>query len=295
MADPKSGPPTFNRVLVGKKEAEDLLGSNVHNRHIRERKVRNYAIDMLNSEWLETGEAIKFAKTGELLDGQHRLLAVIKAATDGVALPDGTKIAPQPAIKVGFTIVRGLDKASQRAMDIGAVRTLADSLHLDRGETNVNVLASIIRVVHAWDSGYRKQIGKRELSTNATLLAFFDKNPDTFRGLALSVKQEHKRIALAPSVLALAHYILEDRDTSEAQFFFERLADGQGMFKGDPIYELRERLRDLQNQSNGGHRYVAYTLALVIKAWNAYRAGEKINILSFKMGGQHPETFPEPM
>jgi hypothetical protein len=294
--DPKAASPTYTRVLVGRKEAEQMLGANIHNRYVRDRKVRNYAIDMLTGNWMETGEPLKFAGTGELLDGQHRLIAVIKAATDGITLPGGNKLEPQPDLKVWFTIAHGLDKDSQRAMDIGAPRSLADSLHLDRGETNVTTLASVIRVVHAWESGYRKQIGKRELTTNASLLAFFDKDPDLFRNLVAAVRQENKRIPLAPSVLALAHYILEDRDPEEARFFFDRLADGQGMFKGDPIYELRERLAEMRDRNGvGGHRYMAHTLALVIKAWNAFRAGEKVSILSFKMGGQHPESFPEPM
>lgn len=275
--------PSFERIQIGRKEAEDLLGLNVHNRNVRDRKVRNYAADMLSGNWLETGDTIKFATTGDLLDGQHRLLAVVKASETN------------PDIKVWFNIARGLDPRSQRAVDIGAPRSLADVLHLEYGETNAVLLASILRIIHSWNAGYRKTIAKRELATNATILAFFDTDRDLFRDLAASVKVENRHIPLAPSVLALAHYLLEDRDVDDAQEFFTRLADGQGLFKGDPIYELRERLKGLRDERGSGHRLTAYTLALVIKAWNAYRANEKINILSFKMGGKTPEAFPEPM
>jgi len=295
MADLKLSGPSFERILIGKEEAEQLLGTNVHNRSVREGRVRNYAVDMLTGNWLETGDAIKIAKDGSMLDGQHRLLAILKATGDDIVRLGTKEYKPNKNLKVWFNLARGLDKSSQRAMDIGAGRSLADVLHLEYGETNTNNLASIIRIIHSWESGYRKQIAKRELATNATILSFYEKDPDTFRVLTATVKREGKYIPLAPSVLALCHYILEERDVNDAEEFFARLADGQGLFKNDPIYELRERLRDLRDERGAGHRYIAYTLALVIKAWNAYRQNEKINILSFKMGGKNPESFPEPM
>lgn len=286
---------TFEQVLVGRKEAEELLGTNVHNRNVRDQRVRNYAVDMLTGNWPETGETVKYDTNGDVVDGQHRLLGIL-LATGRETIRLGTKeYRPDPQLKVWLTVVRGLDPKSQRAIDIGAPRSLADTLHLEYGESDTNVLAAVIRIIHSWESGFRKQIAKRELTTNATLLGFFEKNRDALVTLTSQVKAERKHIKLAPSVLALCHYILEERDPADAEEFFARLADGQGMFKGDPIYELRERLDDLEKERGAGHRYIAYTIALVIKAWNAYRQNEKINILSFKMGGAHPESFPEPM
>ncbi len=287
---------TFEQVLVGRKEAEKLLGSNVRNRNIRDGRVRNYAVDMLSEDWLEAGETVKFDTNNEITDGQHRLLGLLLATGKEKIRLGGREYEPNPDLKVWLTIVRGLDPKSQRAVDIGASRSLADTLHLEYGEQNAMMLAAIIRIVQSWEAGYRRQIAKRELATNATILAFFEKNKDVVRQLAVQVKQEIKHIPLAPSVLALCHYILEERDPGDAEVFFTRLADGQGLFKGDPIYELRERLKALRDEHGAGsHRLTAYTLALVIKAWNAYRNNEKINILSFKMGGAHPESFPEPM
>lgn len=286
---------TFEQVLVGRKEAEELLGTNVHNRNIRDGRVRNYAVDMLTGNWPETGETVKYDTNGDVVDGQHRLLGVLLATGKETIRLGAKEYKPDPTLKVWLTIVNGLDPKAQRAIDIGAPRSLADTLHLEYGETDTNVLAAVIRIIHSWESGYRKQIAKRELATNATLLGFFEKHRDTLVTLTNQVRAERKHIKLAPSVLALCHYVLEDRDADDAEEFFARLADGQGMFKGDPIYELRERLDDLERERGAGHRYIAYTLALVFKAWNAYRMNEKINILSFKMGGAHPESFPEPM
>lgn len=286
---------SFEQVLVGRKEAENLLGTNVRNRSVRDGRVRNYAVDMLTGNWPETGETVKYDINGDVVDGQHRLLGVL-LATGKEKIRLGTKeYDPNPDLKVWLTLVKGLEPKAQRAVDIGASRSLSDALHLEYGETDTNNLAAIIRIIYSWESGYRKQIAKRELATNATLLGFFEKNRDMLVTLAGQVRAERKHIKLSPSVLALCHYILEERDASDAEYFFARLADGQGLFKGDPIYELRQRLEDLERERGAGHRFIAYTIALVVKAWNAYRANEKVNVLSFKMGGAHPENFPEPM
>lgn len=280
--------PTFERVLVGKKEAEELLGVNVHNRNTRDRRVSNYARDMLSDNWLETGDTIKFAKDGSLLDGQHRLLALLRATTDGVQIEDDEILGPDPDLAIWFTIARGLDKKSQEVMDSGATRSLADALHL-RGEVNTMRLAAILLKVSAWNAGHRRTIAKQDLATRQTLLELFDSDPEGFRYLTTQVGREYPRIPLPPSVLGLVHYVFEEIDTDDADEFFARLLDGAELAHDHPIYVLRERLRDLKNEP------VAKILAMVIKAWNAFRLDEQIQVLGFKMGGKSPETFPDPV
>jgi hypothetical protein len=272
-----------------------LLGTNTHNRKLRATRVNKYAIDMLNGDWLTTGDAIKFSKTDTLLDGQHRLAAIVQACTEGALVRAGEKLPPNPKLSLPMVIVRGLDEKSQEAMDNNAVRSLADVLELNRQEKNAGTLATALRITYAWTVGSRKTIAKREQTTNQTLLSWFDEDPDTFRTLVASVHTEYQKgdHLLPPSVLALAHYLFDDIAPEDAEFFFQRIQDGQGLLKGDPIYELRDALKRVRNER--GHRAMAYVLALTVKAWNAYRIGEKINILTFKMGGKHPETFPEPM
>lgn len=61
--------------------AKTMLGENVNNRRISRDNVNLFAREIRNGEWRFNGEAIKFGKDGRLLDGQHRLLAVIAALT----------------------------------------------------------------------------------------------------------------------------------------------------------------------------------------------------------------------
>lgn len=66
-------------IITPEKAREYLKRNCRNNRKIGERRVQNYAKDMAAGAWQLNGEAIKFNKDGILIDGQHRLLAVIKA------------------------------------------------------------------------------------------------------------------------------------------------------------------------------------------------------------------------
>ena len=78
----------------------------------------------------------------------------------------------------------------------------------------------------------------------------------------------------------------------DVEFFFARLADGQNMAKGDPIYELRKTAEN--SKTVRGQRSERFLTAIMIKAWNAYRDGAKVGLLTFRPGGEKPERFPEP-
>lgn len=68
------------RVLVSPDVAKAMLTQNSNNRTIRPRQVAAYARDMENGNWNEDApNAIVFSQEGALIDGQHRLNAVISS------------------------------------------------------------------------------------------------------------------------------------------------------------------------------------------------------------------------
>jgi len=72
---------------------------------------------MRNGHWLFTGDAIRFTTKPELIDGQHRMKALIKA---NITLP--------------MVCVFGLDPRAKHALDMGRKRSAADALAL-KGHT----------------------------------------------------------------------------------------------------------------------------------------------------------------
>ena len=75
-------------------EAQSYLKNNAKHRPIKEKKVAEYMAEMSEGHWKLNGKTICFDTTGRLLNGQHRLSAVVRS---GVALTT--------------VVVRGLDPA----------------------------------------------------------------------------------------------------------------------------------------------------------------------------------------
>lgn len=70
----------YNRVIeVTPELAAKWLEGNTHNRALRPAAVERYAADMLAGRWGLTHQGIAFDDNGVLLDGQHRLWAIIEA------------------------------------------------------------------------------------------------------------------------------------------------------------------------------------------------------------------------
>lgn len=261
--------------------AAQWLTFNTHNRTLRPKVVEAYATDMRNGDWLLNGESIKFDTDGVLIDGQHRLAAVIAAG-----------------VTVRMVVVRGLPRAAQDTVDAGTKRKFADVLNL-RGENHSSSKASITRKILLWKAGIRRNGGYQP--TNTQLLQTFEEHPE-IREIAPSAEVISRGCGMPPSVVGLAMWLCtrvesrEDEDraqlTKDVDFFFERLADGQSLAKGDALYELRRTVAE--SRRIRGERNQSYLLAITIKAWNAYRAGDKVGLLRYRPGGANPERFPEP-
>ncbi len=117
--------------------AEAFLARNIdNNRCVNKHYVYTWADEMKAGRWRLNGDAIRFSKSGKLIDGQHRLHAVIKA---GVAVP--------------FLIVEGVEDAAIMTIDCGKARIMSDTMKM-YGINNYTNKAAIIRFVTRCLKGY---------------------------------------------------------------------------------------------------------------------------------------------
>lgn len=102
--------------------ARKYLAMNNNNpRRINKNIAVSYAEDMKAGKWLMNGEAIVFDEEGNLINGQHRLLAVIKADTG-----------------IDFLVVRGIAKDTD-IFDMQLKRSVSQEL---RVASNVEAVAT---------------------------------------------------------------------------------------------------------------------------------------------------------
>lgn len=257
--------------------AEQMLGKNTHNRNLKAANLNGLVADMKAGNWQFNGEPIKFAKDGTLIDGQHRLTAIVKAGI------------PQEML-----IVRGLEMKSQHTMDAGSTRSTADALKL-RGEKNYGILASGIKASILWERGVRKTLGGNgggnHKVTTSQILDYLEAHPEC-REYARFAARYKARIELPSSTLFLLWKVFSEIDYVDAEVFFDRLASHLEL-QGSPIYALDRAL----TEANSGNvrRSSSWRIAMTIKAWNKFRAGEQVRILRYSPGGAAPEQFPEPI
>lgn len=272
---PDTTEPQYEVVDITPELAKKWLAQNTHNRNLRQRVVNGYAADMLAGNWVEDGQSIKFSSTDTLLDGQHRLTAIAESA-----------------VTVRMLVVSNLPETTQDTMDTGAKRVLGDVLKL-RGETYSITLAAALLRVYQWKQGYRKNLKSagNARPTHRQLLVVLEEHPELRRSVEIA-DRIRKTGRISASTAALCHWLFNQIDAGDCAFFFARLCDGVELRNDDPIYALR---RVLENFAvDRGRPDEAFVTALVIKGWNAYREGRSLQLLAYRPGGAHPESYPEP-
>lgn len=264
----KTRPPVTRIVRYTPALAEAILTSrNTLNRDIRDRRVEKYANDMRNGRWEMNGETIKFTKTGQLLDGQHRLWAVFYAG-----------------VPIDMLTVEGLEDEVMPTIDTGAPRGFADVAKIG-GNSYAALLAGVVKWVHWYENGRGAHLATANAShaeLNETLRA----NPDIAERIAEIVGYKKAKKIMRPSVAGFIYLYAYRTDPAKAEYFLELLETGEGLKHGDPVHALRERLINIQLQKA---KLPAMDIAaLIIKTWNAFLTGRRMVLVRWTKN----EAFP---
>jgi hypothetical protein len=115
--------------------AEKFLESNVSNRKIRQHLVNTYAEDMKKGRWAFTHQGIAIDSKGELVDGQHRLKAIIDS---GVAVKMVVARNVDPDCNIDVHARRTLmDITGWGQFKIGIARLILNKLNISMAERRV--------------------------------------------------------------------------------------------------------------------------------------------------------------
>lgn len=270
-----ASPVKYEVIQIGPTEAESMLERNTHNRPLRDRSVNAFAADMAAGRWdSENGQTIVIDPEGRIIDGQHRLWAIIQSDT----------MHP-------FLVVSNVPMSAQSTVDTGTKRTFGDVLRL-RGESNALQLAAIVRRTVNWEAGHRRMRGASTPPSHLKLLEALERHPDLRTSASVSVSVR-RCIAIPSSATGLCHWLFNEIDPVDCDAFFALLrGEHDGLHKGHPVRALHDTVTRTQG-SRRRHTEDELT-AYLIKAWNAWRDGRDVSLYRFKAGGAQPETFPEP-
>lgn len=248
--------------------ARQYLEANVCNRPLAEHRVVTFQRDIEGGAWRLTGEAIKFDTNGNLLDGQHRLWAVVNA--------------DKP---ITTFVVTGLEPETQEVMDTGQKRTMGQVLGL-RGIINPNVVSAVAILMIQWEQGDRfRDVGTTRTSrmvSHTDISRVLDENPDIIDAVAFAVARRIPGITV--SVEAFALTLLRRVNKDEADAFMADLATMRTGGSGDPRAALLKRLANAREAHESIDRYTQ--AIILIRTWNAVRKGEEQFRVQTRVRGQ---------
>lgn len=250
--------------------AKSWLTQNTSNRKIKDGLVNSMAYQISKGAWKLNGETIVFSD-GFLLDGQHRLMAVVKAN-----------------IPIKSLVVFGVPKDCMPSIDTGASRNGADVLSINKFK-NTTALASAVRMINHYKLktlSMTNRLGTRERMSNEDILNYALNNPGVVESLKY-IKPMREGLTIPISATVSAHYLFSEINSVCANNYMSMLYGGYGMDAGHTILTIRKRfINDIKN----GPVNSVTTLALVIVGWNLLCSGvshaQRI-VLDYK--GQFPE------
>ena len=252
------------------KDAEAFVAANPRNRPISRLTVEQYTDDILNERWPNSGGTIKLNADLEMLDGQHRCLALIEA----------NKI--NPAItELPIPVLMGYTNDSQDYMDIGRQRTVADQLSM-RGKPYAGVVSAAARHVVAYQINGGAEI-IRHIS-HPKILKWVTDHPEIQDYAQVLSRHTANSSAIPVSGLVAAMWLLVDNgaDAETVADFMNSVKTGANLPADDPVLALRTRTINAQTRNEDLNTTVRFLM--VLRAWNMWRRGEKAQRFPIRAG-----------
>lgn len=259
--------PKITTEMIGPEEAADILATrNKRNRALSPKTVNEYARQMKAGEFPFIADPVRFDRNDNLIDGQHRLAAVVGSG--------------QPQM---FVIVRNLDPDTQKYMDAGRKRTATDQLRIE-GMPSPSVAASIGRFAMHWQAGDLP--GFNTKFSTAEVVDFVESNLDRIEAASAHARGLYRATRSSQAISGASYFMAREvADADAVDEFFNLLVSGAGLDTGSPILLLRNKLIYMSSGNNRSKKAERPELAyFYVRAWNGWRRNEELTKLQLPSG-----------
>ena len=252
-------------VNVTPEMAYQYLKYNVKNRHLTKPIILAYANDMINGRWKFTSQMITFDKDGILIDGQHRLAAVVKSKTTQK-----------------FLIARGGEHTDLfKNYDLGKKRNAGDALSVNGVKNHISVAAIIrkqlqLRFNHKSldGGGARAVIGIEDVYS---LYYKYNELYDEITSFSLTYSKKLKLYQASFIGGVIANLIIDKKHDEDIVYSFFKILLTSSNISVSVITALR--LKILNASLNNQELSAKFKLAFLKKAWNCYVQNKDVKIL----------------
>lgn len=240
----------FKMASITPAMARKFLSNNSSNRNIRPRKVAEYKRSMEQGFWRITGDGISLSDDGALLDGQHRLQAIIEHGKP-----------------ISMAVIKGVDNGAQQYMDCGTPRRISDNLLMFDGQKNATGIVAIVKALQLFDEGvWQPMVIDEVRKSMKKYRAQFDWYCDI------------KTSALPTTAYFFAPLVWCHRHGwgDEVEMFVTEMATMEGLSKGSPVIALTRALDRKQGVNSGGYTTSLIFAMITFNALKAYVEDESL-------------------
>src|SRR5256886_7406099 len=253
-------------VTITPKKAAEYRQRNTANRPLSARTVREFAAAMRRGEWRVTHQGIAFDTEGALVDGQHRLAAIVEAE-----------------VPVKITVFTEVPDGAFDVLDTGKRRNAADVLAIE-GEKSAVMLAAMVRTVWLYEN--RPELnwsGGDAGVTNHQIVATLEQHPK-LRDFITVGEQIAAATGMIKSAAGAASYLVTQASRRDLSPWFDGIIEGTGLVKGDPRLLFR-RVMFAHTRKQAGQplrrRETREHVTLYLKAFNAWATGAPLTQLKY--------------
>lgn len=248
--------------------SEILEYQNPNNRPVRQRSVERIAFDIMAGKWKVTHQGIAFGSNGQLLDGQHRLSAIVKAKK-----------------AVTILVTYGVSDNSMLVIDSGIARTAADGLRLKYGTRSASAAAAAIKHYFLYYR-YKSVVWSNVVKpSNSELDDFYEQKRDIVDkavDVACSANRSFKKLIKTSVSTVFLIIDKEGGDLTGYQEFMESLSKGTNLSDDSPLLAYRNFLMNM----SGNSPYAQQAgIARLVQCYNYWQNDQKIKLF-------RPHKFP---
>lgn len=244
-------------LLITPQTAAEMLKNNSGNRPLSQARVDKYSQDMKLGNWKITHQGIAFDNNKRLLDGQHRLEAVVKSG------------AP-----VYLNVSHGLGGEIFDVLDTGGNRSKADVLGIAGLPPRIaKIIGATIPYCVTYEMGNAasKSVPKKFGNTNIMTLEYFQANPTIIDSASFVTKMPRRDAIVKESISCFMHHQIRQQGHDDADEFLSQLLTGAEVPSGSAVFEMRKTL--IANKIGTSRTIESVIINRIIAAYNIFHKG----------------------
>ena len=245
-------------------------------RTISKKYVKKYAEAIIKGQWDPTGQPITFDKYGKLINGQHRIKAIIEASkmlklkkikNINLIVPFEIRLGAEP------DVFSKIDCGSSRSPKDMITITNAISSHTNHINANDRYYAQVAKNVKFYKAN--NKISDGDSISNDDILDVINNNPNIYQSVNECTKYHFiKSIGKCIPAAALIHFTAWEQTgcRKQADDFIQKFGSGSNLTIDSPILAYRNQI-----MNSGGGKVRPYQLvSYLIDTWNDFIIGTKV-------------------